>query len=107
MTNITTMGTRPFPLEIPSGYTLAKHPTTDATICIMAIALRRQFGNRPPTKNEWRALLRKIRFTQQRLGAVSIRLSDYYRNALNYDQWVEVVEHLAAAHRIATTPLAR
>jgi len=107
MANIATQGTRPFPIEIPEGYTLAKCPWVDPFTNIMAFGMCRKYGTKPPTLTQWRGLLRKMRFTQKRLEEVSNLLSAHFTEGLSFDQWAEVIEELAAANQVAKYPLPR
>ena len=107
MANIATPETRPFPVEIPEGYTLAKCPWVDPFTDIMAFGMCRRYGTQAPTLTQWRGLLWKMRFTKKRLDEVSNLLSAHFTEGLSFDQWAELIEELAAANAVAKSPLAR
>lgn len=107
MANIATPETRPFPVEIPEGYTLAKCPWVDPFTDIMAFGMCRRYGTQAPTLTQWRGLLHKMRFTQKRIEEVSTLLSAHFTEGLSFDQWAELIEELAAANAVAKSPLAR
>lgn len=86
--------------QLPEGY-VPTGPGFDM-VPVLAFGAALRYQGRTLTETQWGAMLRRMRFAPQLREATKAKLSTTYTAPLNFEQWCDLFEQLAAEHVLAT-----